>query len=312
MNKKIFLKKVDNLKLIAHRLGFDMTNYPENSLNALHEIFENDKMLNACDGFELDIQFTKDNIPVVIHDKYIDDISESVGLIKSYSISELKNMNFGFRKSLYRDKLSFEFKIVTLEEILEFFNSYRPLLKNKLIKIESKKANRKNLKVLASIINRYPDLSSNIIHLSYYPQNLIILKKIQQDNNYQVIKADLLCDYKLMVILSKIIKSVDLISLRIKTKDFPKLNIKNSVKVNKKILFDTLFMKFSNVIDEDIIRYAIEKYGSVGVYVLNNENGIEQFCNKISDIFFEENYNKIFFTTDNPLYIKKLSKGHFK
>lgn len=304
MNKKVFDKKINSLKFIAHRLGFDMTNYPENSLNALHEIFENDRMLNVCDGFELDIHFTKDNIPVVIHDKYIDDISESVGLVKSYNISELKNINFGFRKSLYCDKSLFKFKIVTLEEILEFFNSYRTLLKNKIIKIESKKANRQNLRVLASIINKYTDLSNNIIHLSYYPQNLIILKRIQRDNNYSIIKSDLLCDYKLMVILSRIIKSVDLISLRIKTKDFPKLSMKNSVRVNKKIFFDTFFMKFSNVIDENILMYAIKKYGSVGVYVLNNEDDIEQFCNRVSDIFFEENYDKIFFTTDNPLYIK--------
>lgn len=306
MNIKVFDKKIKGLKFIAHRLGFGMTNYPENPLNALHEIFENDKMLNVCDGFELDIHFTKDNIPVVIHDKYIDDISEGVGLVKSYSISELKNMNFGFRKSLYQGKFLFKFKVITLDEILEFFSSHKTLLKNKMIKIESKKVNLKNLRVLSNIINRYPDLSNNIIHLSFYPQNLIILKKIQSDNNYLITKTDLLCDYKIMVILSKIIKSIDLISLRIKTSDFFKMSRHNSLRVNKQIFFDTLFMKFSNVIDEKILKYAIEKYGSVGVYVLNNENDIEQFCRKISDTFFKENYDKIFFTTDNPLYIKKL------
>ena len=30
------------------------------------------------------------------------------------------------------------------------------------------------------------------------------------------------------------------------------------------------------------------------------------FCNKISDQFFEKNYDKLVFTTDNPLKIKKM------
>ena len=96
MERKEFIKEIKNIKLIAHRLGYQMTDYPENSLEVLKVIFKNKELLNACDGFEFDICFTKDHIPVVIHDKYVDDISDSYGLIKDYSLEELRKINFKF------------------------------------------------------------------------------------------------------------------------------------------------------------------------------------------------------------------------
>ncbi len=307
MNMDYFNKRVNELKFIAHRLGFQMTKYPENSLNVLKVIFENKEMLDSCSGFEFDICFTKDHVPVVIHDKYIDDISNNVGLIKSYNIDELKKMDFGFRKSLTNSL--FKFKIVTLDEILKFFSVNCNLLKDKIIKIETKDIvifSNKNMKILADILNKFPNLSNNIIHLSYHVRNLATLKNIQINKKYYNTKSDLLCDYKIIFKFSRIFKNIDLISLRIKPSEFSKLNKKNSIRVNRKIFFYKLFMKFSNRIDEKTLKCAIKRYGSVGLYVLNNKKDIEQFCKKISNNFFEENYDKIFFTTDNPLYLKKL------
>lgn len=307
MKEIYFLKRITKLHLIAHRLGFMMTNYPENSLMALETIFKNKEMLDVCDGFEFDICFTKDHVPVVVHDKYIDDISNSVGFINSYTIHELRKINFCFRKSL-KNYSTFKFKIVTLDEILEFFSSNHRLLKNKIIKIESKNFvlfHKKNMKNLANIISKYPHLTDNIVHLSFYPNNLTSLKKIQKKKNYHIVKSDLLCDYKIMVKLTKIIKGIDFISLRIKTNNFSKRNTDNSKRVNRKILFDTFFMKFSNSFDEKTLKYAINKFGSVGLYVLNDKEDIQEFCKKISDKFFDNYYDKLFFTTDDPLYLKK-------
>ncbi len=312
MNESIFFQKSNKLNYIAHRLGFMMTDYPENSIEALKTIFKNKEMLDACRGFEFDICFTKDHIPVVIHDKYIDDISDNVGSIRSYTISELQVIDFSFRKSLGEHK-NFKFKVITLDEILDFFSSNYRLLKNKVIKIESKDFtlfNMHNIEVLADTIKKYPKLSDNIVHLSFYPNNLIALKKIQKKKNIFITKTDLLCDYKFMVMLSKFVKSIDSISLRIKTKSFPKMNNKNSKKVNQKIFLNTLLMKFSNTIDEKTLKHVIDKYGSVGLYVLNDKNDIKEFCKKISARFFENNYDYLYFTTDNPLYLKK--NGEFK
>lgn len=306
MQKDIFYKKINTLKLIAHRLGFLMTNYPENSLEALNEIFTDSEMLNSCSGFEFDICFTKDHVPVVIHDKHIDDISNNTGLVKNYNADELQKVRFNFRRSLM-DSRTYEFKIVTLEDILLFFSSHKHLLKNKVIKIETKNIHifhKKNMKMLADIIHKFPDLADNMIHLSFYPMNLVALKNIQKERKYDVIKSDLLCDYKQIVWLTKFIKSIDFISLRVKTNHFPKRNNNNSKRVNRKIFFNTLFMKFSNAINDKTMKYAIEKYGSVGIYVLNDENDIDAFCSRISNETFKNYYDKIYFTTDNPLYLK--------
>ena len=99
------LKYLPQMKLVAHRLGYGMTDYPENSLEALKEIFAKSELLNSCDGFEFDICFTKDNIPVVIHDKYIDDVSDGYGLVSDYTLAQLKEYTFDFRHSLKKVRI---------------------------------------------------------------------------------------------------------------------------------------------------------------------------------------------------------------
>lgn len=314
MERQLFINKLKHMKLIAHRLGYQMTNYPENSLETVKYIFENKDLLNTCDGFEFDICFTKDHIPVVIHDKYLDDISDNHGLIEDYTLEQLKKMNFKFRKSLNYNKNSLSYKIITLKEILTFFENNIALLKNRIIKIETKNyifttkknLNTKSLTELANIINEFPSLHKNIIHLSYWPLNLLILKKIQRKNNYKLIKNDLLCDYNIIVLLTKIIPNLDNISLRIKASNSTKNYNKNSKKVNKKIEHDLFWMKLSNALKEKNLNYAINKYGSVNIYVLNNYNEINEFCNHISDDFFNSNFQNISITTNNPIYLKKI------
>ena len=58
-------KKINNISLIAHRLGYKMTMFPENSIAAINEIFSQKHLLDSCSGFEFDICFTKDNIPII-------------------------------------------------------------------------------------------------------------------------------------------------------------------------------------------------------------------------------------------------------
>ena len=308
MNNKIFMEKLNKLKTIAHRLGYSMTNYPENSIKVLETIFSNKEMLDSCNGFEFDICFTKDNVPIVMHDKYIDDISDNTGLVKTYTLDELKNIDFGFRKSKANKNDDFKFKIVTLDEILSYFSVNRNLLGNKIIKIETKEPftfEKKQLLVLADILNKYNNLNSNIVHLSYWPQNLRVLKIIQKEKNYNLTKADLLCDYSLIVGLSKYMKFLDYISLRIKPGNLTNNKKTESIFVNIKVYVDNFFMNLSDAAKEKTMKYAIDKFGSVGLYVFNNENQINELSKIISNDFFEENYDKIFFTTDNPNNFRK-------
>lgn len=308
--KDIFIDKLKDIKLVAHRLGYKMTSYPENSINVLEDIFNKKELLDSCNGFEFDISFTKDNIPVVIHDKYIDDISDSTGLIKKHTLEELKKLKFNFRKSLKETKKDFYYTIVTLEELLEFFQDNLSLLGNKIIKIETKDyiiINKTKMSKLADILNKFPSLSKNIIHLSFWPINLSVLKKIQKKKDYDITKSDLLCDYSIILSLTKIMPFLDNVSLRIRVNEYDSLvNKNNSRRVNKKIKSDYYWMKFSNAISEKNLKYAINKYGSVGLYVLNDYRDIFELRKHISNEFFENNYQKLVITTNNPYYIKTL------
>ena len=311
MDKAKFINSLSKSKLIAHRLGYKMTDYPENTINSIEAIFKNKKLLDACDGFEFDICFTKDHVPVVIHDKYVDDITSNEGAIKEYTFDELRKMNFGYKKSINK-KYAGKYTILSLDELLTFFSKQKELLKDKVIKIETKdpcNINRYNLIILADMLNKYPSLSKNVVHLSYYPQNIIALKKVQAKRKYYKTKSDLLCENCLMVNMSRLTNSIDGISLRIKTTDLPKVSKNNTRRVNKKIRSDRFFMTFSNALSEKIIQYAISKYGYVSFYLLNTDDEINKFSKKVSEKLFAECHDSFVFTTDNPYELK--NNRHF-
>jgi len=61
------------MKIFAHR-GFS-GRYPQNTMLAFQKALE-----SGCDGIELDVQLTKDGEVVIIHDEYLDDLTECTGL----------------------------------------------------------------------------------------------------------------------------------------------------------------------------------------------------------------------------------------
>ncbi len=298
----------DKIKLIAHRLGFLETKYPENSLESLNFIFNNKEALDSCDGFEFDIVFTKDSVPVVIHDEFIDDVSNGLGKVKKHTLTELKKFDFGFRKSSNHSGNSI-FKIVTLEEILSFFQENKNSLKNKIIKIETKNIflyPNKNVKKLATILNDFPDLYNNIYHLSFIPNNLDVLRKWQIKNNMYETRTDLLCDYKFILFMSKLYKYIDCISFRVKTGyDIDWKKIEN-LRIYLKSLWNYVTMLLSNILNDKAINYALKNFSELGLYVINNSNDFEMLMHKINLDIINNNIQKISLTTDNPHKLKKL------
>ena len=103
-------------KIIGHRGG--TAGYPENTLI-------NFRRAVSCgaDGVEFDVQMTKDNEVVVIHDELIDRTMNGRGLVKNYKLSELKELSAG----LYYDPKFSEEKIPTLGEVLEVVK-YLPII----------------------------------------------------------------------------------------------------------------------------------------------------------------------------------------
>jgi hypothetical protein len=89
-------------------------------------------------------------------------------------------------------------------------------------------------------------------------------------------------------------------------KNFPKKNKNNTKRVNKKIFIDKFLMKFSNITNEKTIKKIVNKYNSVGIFVLNTLEDFDYLFNKVNINYLESIKDKIYITTDNPIYFKKI------
>ena len=69
---------------------------PENTLAAFQKAVD-----LGADGVELDIQLTKDDPIVVIHDEMIDRTSDGKGWVKDYTLEELRAFNYNRTKPEY-------------------------------------------------------------------------------------------------------------------------------------------------------------------------------------------------------------------
>lgn len=94
-------------KIWAHRGASGYA--PENTLEAFRLAAE-----LGADGVELDVQLTRDRIPVVIHDERIDRTSDGSGYVESYTLEELRRYNYNRTKPEYQ-----HVDIPTLREVLE-------------------------------------------------------------------------------------------------------------------------------------------------------------------------------------------------
>ena len=70
---------------MAHRAG-----KPENSLAGIKRA-----KLEGASAVEVDLAFTKDGIPVLLHDKTVDRTSNGSGKISQLTFEEVRKLDFG-------------------------------------------------------------------------------------------------------------------------------------------------------------------------------------------------------------------------
>lgn len=99
------------VKIWAHRGASGRA--PENTMPA----FELAWLLGA-DGIELDVQLTKDGIPVVIHDETVDRVSDGSGPVRNFTLEELRRLNVNKNFPAYG-----KVGIPTLEEVYAFIKT---------------------------------------------------------------------------------------------------------------------------------------------------------------------------------------------
>lgn len=81
-----FRKFLNGLRVGAHRgLALDA---PENTLAA----FKLSKSLGA-DSVEFDLEFTKDGVPVLLHDDTVDRTTDGIGCVRNLTFDEVSKLN---------------------------------------------------------------------------------------------------------------------------------------------------------------------------------------------------------------------------
>ena len=93
-------------KIFAHRGASGYA--PENTLEAFALAQQ-----QGADGIELDVQLSKDGVPVVFHDESLKRVSGHEGMIKDFTLEELKRIPVSNGFAQYS-----EARIPTLEEVL--------------------------------------------------------------------------------------------------------------------------------------------------------------------------------------------------
>ncbi|WP_062050166.1 glycerophosphodiester phosphodiesterase family protein [Bacillus sp. JCM 19034] len=101
-----------HVSFFAHRGA--STFAPENTIEAFQQALE-----HGTDYIELDVQLTKDEQLVVIHDETVDRTTNGVGNVNDYTLAELKELDAG---SWFNERYANE-KIPALKEIFELFGS---------------------------------------------------------------------------------------------------------------------------------------------------------------------------------------------
>lgn len=123
---------------------------PENTMISFEKAIE-----MGADGIELDVQLTKDDKLVVIHDEKIDRTSNGKGFVRDYTLKELRKYNYNATYPKVKHA-----EIPLLEDVYELFQS-----KNMTINVELKTG-----------VFFYPEIEEKVIELTkkYHLQDYVL------------------------------------------------------------------------------------------------------------------------------------------
>jgi len=181
--------KAANIGVWAHR-GLSME-YPENTLLA----FSKAAQIDGISGIELDVQLTKDNELVVIHDETLDRTTTGHGRVCNHTLDELKGLNItpSNRSEICTDENGIEIRIPTLSEVFEalkYFCINNNLkinieLKNSVIPYEGMEQKTVDL------VEEY-GLHDSIVYSSFNHESMGLVKKLDPKAETALLGTDIL------------------------------------------------------------------------------------------------------------------------
>lgn len=143
--------------------------YPENTILSIKEGIK-----TGATGLEIDVHKSKDNKLVVIHDEDIERTFIGKGLVKDYTLKELKD--FKCRNKNFEDNL--ECRIPTLEEVLELVKASRVILN---IELKTDEIHYERIeKDVIDLVNKY-ELKNRVILSSFNHESIKISREIDSE-----------------------------------------------------------------------------------------------------------------------------------
>lgn len=173
------------MKLWAHR-GCSQR-YPENTLLA----FEKAASVQNLTGIELDIQLTRDGEMVVIHDERVDRMTEGIGYVRDYTLSEIRRLH------IYADSHKSQ-QIPTITEVLDLLESR--LRAGLRLNIELKNSVHPYDGMEEKIVGliRQRGLENQVLYSSFSARSLEKMRRLEPDAELGILDSKVSdCLYKL-------------------------------------------------------------------------------------------------------------------
>ena len=170
-----------NMKIWAHR-GCSYA-WPENTLQA----FEAACKYNIT-GIELDIQLTKDDKIVVIHDETVDRTTNGTGKVKDFTLEEIKKLKIATHPGFLGIKKYTH--VPTIEEVFDLLKPYcqkKGLLIN--IELKTNKERYEGIEnMILSLVKEY-NLEQYIVYSSFNPDSVILIKQKNPDAKVGILNS---------------------------------------------------------------------------------------------------------------------------
>ena len=167
-------------KIFAHRGASGYA--PENTLEAFALAIK-----QGADGIELDVQLTRDRIPVVLHDETLARVTSKTGYVKDYTLKELKELTVLESKfPAYTTS-----KIPTLEEVLDAVKA-----SGILVNIELKTGIYwyPDIEQIVADLVRKSGMEEKVIYSSFNHYSIQQIKKIVPEAETAYLYSDVILD----------------------------------------------------------------------------------------------------------------------
>ena len=159
--------KLLETKIIAHRGASKYA--PENTMPAFKLAYQ-----LKSEGIETDVQLTKDNIPVLIHDEHVKRTTNGTGYIKELSFEQLRQLDAGS----WHSKEFAGTQLISLEEFLQWIAD-KPLYLN--IELKNNKIDYKHLESIVYEMVEYYQLLNRTTLSTFNPRSVSRLKSFNKE-----------------------------------------------------------------------------------------------------------------------------------